>query len=193
MVVTEPTDGAVVLRVLAGDVEAFSLLVDRHHARLARYATHLLGDRAEAEEVVQDAFVRAFRSLAKYENREQFGAWLLRILVNRCRTALARDARRQAAAAVWMREVALGWARESEPAFDPAAGAAAEQLREELAAALAQLPSDQREAVVLRHADELGYEEIAAITGAGVSALKMRVKRGCERLRTLLEASRARS
>jgi RNA polymerase sigma-70 factor (ECF subfamily) len=64
-------------------------------------------------------------------------------------------------------------------------------MRDELAVALAQLPSDQREAVVLRYADELGYDEISSITGAGISALKMRVKRGCERLRAILEASRA--
>ena len=170
----------VVQRVRAGDVEAFALLVDRHHARLSRYALHLLGDRADAEEQVQEAFVRAYRSLARYQERDQFGAWILRILVNRCRSAFARDARRSAATAAW--------ALEGQECFDPSDDAA---LRDELAAALAKLPSDQREAVVLRYAEEMGYDEIAAITGAGISALKMRVKRGCERLRTLLEATRA--
>ena len=176
----QQSDDVVVQRVRAGDVEAFALLVDRHHARLARYALHLLGDRADAEEQVQEAFVRAYRSLARYQERDQFGAWILRILVNRCRTAWARDARRSAATAAWALEATEGPDLTEELA-----------LREELAAALAQLPGDQREAVVLRYAEELGYEEIAAITGAGISALKMRVKRGCERLRTLLEATRA--
>jgi RNA polymerase sigma-70 factor (ECF subfamily) len=180
MYVMHELDDAVVRRVRSGDVEAFALLVDRYHARLARYAVHLLGDAAEAEEQVQEAFVRAYRSLDRYEEREQFGAWILRILVNRCRSALARNARRSAAAAAWVQE-----ASESFSAPDQSA------LREELAAALAQLPGEQREAVVLRYAQDLGYEEISAITGAGISALKMRVKRGCERLRLLLEASRA--
>jgi RNA polymerase sigma-70 factor, ECF subfamily len=180
MYVMREPDGAVVRRVLDGDVEAFAVLVDRHHARLARYACHLLGNRAEAEELVQDTFVRGYRALARYEDREQFGAWMLRILVNRCRTVLARNARRATAAAAW--------AHEERESFDPAALAA---LRDELAAALAQLPSDQREAVVLRYAEELGYDEISALTGAGISALKMRVKRGCMRLRTILEESRA--
>jgi RNA polymerase sigma-70 factor (ECF subfamily) len=180
MYVMQELDDAVVRRVRAGDVEAFALLVDRYHARLARYAVHLLGDRAEAEEQVQEAFVRAYRSLDRYEEREQFGPWILRILVNRCRSALARNARRSAAAAAWAQD-----ASESSVALDQSG------LREELAAALARLPGEQREAVVLRYAQDLGYEEIAAITGVGISALKMRVKRGCERLRLLLEATRA--
>jgi RNA polymerase sigma-70 factor (ECF subfamily) len=178
--VTDPSDAAIIQRVRAGDVEAFALLVDRHHARLARYAFHLLGSEAEAEEAVQDSFVRAYRSLATYREQERFGAWILRILVNRCRTRLVRDKRRE--------EVAAAWARESEQPFEPSERLA---MRDELAVALAQLPGDQREAVVLRYADELDYDEISSITGAGISALKMRVKRGCQRLRAILEASRA--
>ena len=170
----------VVQRVLSGDVEAFALLVDRHHGRMARYAFHLLGSEAEAEEAVQDSFVRAYRSLGTYKEREQFGAWIARILVNRCRTRLVRDKRRE--------ETAAAWVREADQPFEPSERLA---MRDELAVALAQLPTEQREAVVLRYADELDYDEISSITGAGISALKMRVKRGCERLRAILEASRA--
>jgi RNA polymerase sigma-70 factor (ECF subfamily) len=178
--VNQPLDSAVVQRVLAGDVEAFALLVERYHGRLARYAIHLLGSEAEAEEAVQDAFVRAYRSLATYQERERFGAWILRILVNRCRTRLVRERRRE--------ETAAAWVREADQPFEPSERLA---MRDELAVALAQLPSEQREAVVLRYADDLDYDEISSITGAGISALKMRVKRGCERLRAILEASRA--
>lgn len=177
---TSPPDATIVQRVFSGDVEAFALLVDRHHARLARYAFHLLGSEAEAEEAVQDSFVRAYRALGTYREQEQFGAWILRILVNRCRTRLVRDRRRE--------EVAAAWVRERAEPFDLSERLA---VRDELAVALAQLPVEQREAVVLRYADELGYEEMCSITGAGMSALKMRVKRGCQRLRAILEASRA--
>jgi RNA polymerase sigma-70 factor (ECF subfamily) len=178
--VNEQSDSAVVQRVLAGDVEAFALLVDRHHARMARCAFHLLGSEAEADEAVQDSFVRAYRSLGIYREQEQFGGWIMRILVNRCRTRLVRDKRRE--------ETAAAWLRESDQPFEPDDKFA---LRDELSVALAQLPAELREAVVLRYADDLGYEEISTITGAGISALKMRVKRGCERLRAILEASRA--
>lgn len=85
-----PSDAEIIHQVRQGDSEAFGVLVDRHSARLSRYALHLLGNRADAEEAVQEALVRAFRSLARYEEREQFGAWLLRILVNRYRTLASR-------------------------------------------------------------------------------------------------------
>ena len=180
---THPSDSIVVQRVIAGDVEAFALLVDRHHGRLARYAFHLLGSDAEAEEAVQDSFVRAYRSLATYKEQELFGAWIMRILVNRCRTRLVRERRRE--------ETAAAWLRENDEPFEPFEPSDHFATRDELSIALAQLPAEQREAVVLRYADELGYDEISSITGAGISALKMRVKRGCERLRAILEASRA--
>ena len=129
----EPTDSAIVQRVIAGDVEAFALLVDRYHARMARYAFQLLGSEAEAEEAVQDSFVRAYRSLSTYREQERFGAWILRILVNRCRTRLVRDKRRE--------EVAAAWVREAEQPFEPSERLA---MRDELAVALAQLPDEQR-------------------------------------------------
>ncbi|HVD04901.1 MAG TPA: sigma factor, partial [Gemmatimonadaceae bacterium] len=74
----EATDAAVVRRVLAGDVEAFAVLVERHHQRCLRLAMRLVGSAQDAEEVVQDAFVRAYRALGRYEEREQFSAWLTR-------------------------------------------------------------------------------------------------------------------
>src|SRR5437867_267771 len=88
------SDAALVRRVQAGDTAAYADLVARYRDRLGRYALHMLGNREDAEEVLQDAFVRAYRSLARCDDPERFGAWLYGILVNRCRTAGARAARR---------------------------------------------------------------------------------------------------
>src|SRR4029078_13007702 len=88
------SDGVIVARVLRGDVEVFRVLVNRYRDRYARYAFHMLGNREDAEEALQDAFTRAYRSLARCEDPERFGAWLFRILVNRCRTLGARRGRR---------------------------------------------------------------------------------------------------
>src|SRR6266480_3531407 len=88
------SDAALVRRVQAGDTGAYADLVARYRDRLGRYALHMLGNREDAEEVLQDAFVRAYRSLARCEDPERFGAWLFRILVNRCRTVGARRGRR---------------------------------------------------------------------------------------------------
>src|SRR2546430_2336925 len=88
------SDAALVRRVHAGDTGAYADLVARYRDRLGRYALHMLGNREDAEEVLQDSFVRAYRSLARCDDPERFGAWLYGILVNRCRTAGARAARR---------------------------------------------------------------------------------------------------
>ena len=180
---TDPPDAALVRSVLAGDVEAYAVLVARHRDRLGRYARHMLGNREDAEEALQDAFVRAYRSLGRCEDPARFEAWLFRILVNRCRTAAGRRGRRER---IFLPERDWpGGGTEEHPA---------ERLawRDEIARALALLDADQREAFLLKYVEELSYEEMEVLTGAGVSALKMRVKRARERLRGLLrEAHRA--
>jgi RNA polymerase sigma-70 factor (ECF subfamily) len=138
----------------------------------------MLGTREDAEEALQDAFVRAYRSIAKCDDPERFGSWLFRILANRCRTAGSRRGRREK---TFVRdELALLDAFEEHPAERA-------QWREEIQRALMRLDRDQREAFLLKHVEDLGYDEMAELTGVGVSALKMRVKRACERLRVLLQ------
>lgn len=77
------SDAELVRRSRGGDPAAFEALVDRHYPACLRYAFRMLGDRMDAEEAVQDAFVRAHRALWRYRERDQFRAWLLRILANR--------------------------------------------------------------------------------------------------------------
>lgn len=171
------SDHAIIQEVLSGNVEAFSRLVDRHYDRCARIALRIVGNREDAEEAVQDAFLRAYRALGSYEDRERFSAWLTRILVNQCRTLLARAQKREAVFSdLDLRDAELVVER---PGVAPS--------WPELDRALAQLSSDQREAVVLRYSDDLTYDEMARITGVGESALKMRVQRAFARLRALLE------
>ena len=169
-------DLAIIHRVLEGDVEAYARLVDRHFDRCARIAFRIVGNREDAEEALQDAFFRAWNALGDYEERERFSAWLTRIVVNQCRTVLARTRRREA----MFLDVDPG-----DLSF-AAVGADEQHSGPDLERALAQLPAAQREALVLRYADDLTYEEMAKITGAGESALKMRVQRAFARLRALL-------
>ena len=160
----------------AGDVRAFAELVDSYYARCLRFALHMLASRSDAEEAVQDTFVRVYKALPQYEEREAFEPWLFRILANRCRTAGARE-RRHAEV------VEYGDVPER-----PAASGHDEAIawREEIGIALAALPGDQREAFLMRHVEDLSYEDMSVATGAGVSALKMRVKRACDALRVRL-------
>jgi RNA polymerase sigma-70 factor, ECF subfamily len=171
------TDGQIVAQVLDGNVDAYALLVARYRGRLGRYALHMLGSREDAEEALQDAFVRAYRSLARCEEPERFGAWIFRILLNRCRTSGARGSRRRRTFVT--DDAALFGASEEHPAERNA-------WREEISLAIQRLRADQREAFLMKYIEDLSYEEMSQATGVGVSALKMRVLRACDRLRELL-------
>src|SRR5256884_4965167 len=162
------SDAALVCRVQAGDTGAYANLVARYRDRLGRYALHMLGNREDAEEVLQDAFVRAYRSLARCDDPERFGAWLYGILVNRCRTAGARATRRA------RRFVHDPAALETAPLAGPDGQA---EWDDTVRWALARLPSESREAFLLKHVEELEYEDMARLTGAGGSCSKMRGKR----------------
>jgi RNA polymerase sigma-70 factor (ECF subfamily) len=173
------SDAALVAQVIAGDAEAFALLLRRYRDAHIRFATRMLGNRDDADEALQSAFLRAFRSLAKCVEPERFGAWLYRIVVNECRTLAARRAHRERS--LVRGPATLGTLAERD---DPVGSDA---LREEIQYALDTLNPEHREAFVLKHVEELSYEEMTEITGVGVSALKMRVKRACQRLQELLE------
>jgi RNA polymerase sigma-70 factor (ECF subfamily) len=167
-------DAADVQRVLAGNVDAYAALVDRYYDRCARFAVRMLGNRDDAEDALQATFVRAYRALDRYQERDRFSAWLYRILVNQCRSVAARRAHRER---VFVREEALlanapdrsqGWTGEDE---------------EFVQRVLNELDPLLREAFLLKYIEEMSYEEMSALTGVGVSALKMRAKRACDRLR----------
>jgi RNA polymerase sigma-70 factor (ECF subfamily) len=171
------SDAEIVRRVRDGDAAAFAVLVARYRDRLGRYAMHMLGDRGDAEEALQDAFVRAYRSLARCREDGQFGPWLFGILVNRCRTAGRRAARRHR---MFVRdEVSLE--RASAPETPDRA-----EWDDTVRWAMERLAPPLREAFLLKHVEDMEYEEMSRMTGTGVSALKMRVMRAREQLRALL-------
>jgi len=168
-------DGAVVRRVLGGDVEAYRLLVERYRRAYGRYAMALLRDPDAAADAVQEAFIRAYEGLAGCREPDRFGAWFFRILQNQCRNALARRKETVDLGAV---ELA---------GRDRAAGAVERgELAAALEEALAALTAEQREAFVMKHVEGRSYEEMAALLGVGVDALKMRVHRARDALREQL-------
>jgi RNA polymerase sigma-70 factor, ECF subfamily len=160
----------------AGDVRAFASLVDLYYARCLRFALHMLSSRSDAEEAVQDTFVRVYRALPSYREQDAFEPWLFRILGNRCRTAGAKE-RRHAEVMEYgdVPERATAAKHDVEIAW-----------REEIDLALRSLPVEQREAFLMRHVEGMSYEDMSTATGAGLSALKMRVKRACDALRLRL-------
>lgn len=171
-------DAEVIDRVLHGDTELFGVLVDRYQGECVAYAKYMTGSYDEAADIVQNSFVRAYRSLGRCRDPERFRGWLFRIVSNQCKTHLARRKRR--------RREAL-----SRVADHPAEVAASEsvekeELRRRVHEALQALSVDQREALVLKYVHGLSLPEMADVLSATVPALKMRLLRGREALRERL-------
>lgn len=175
----ERTDAQVVRDVLAGDRDAFRLLVRRYGDVLYTHAVRMAGDPDEAADLVQQALVQGFRKLASCRDPERVGAWLFRILANRCKDHV-RSARRGHIALDRLPQLRTAGA-------SPADAAGYAEVRGRLRAALGVLTPEQREAFVLKHVEGRSYEEIAAVMDCSVASLKMRVHRAREALRGLLE------
>lgn len=172
------SDAVLVRRVLEGDAGAFTALVDSHAPACLRFATRMLGTREDAEDATQETLMRAYRALHTFDDHTPFRTWLFSILVNRCRTSILRRSRR----ARWISTNGDHVAAASVPSNTDSL-----ELKVELVRALEALSPELREAFLLKHVEQLEYEEMAAITGRGVSALKMRVRRACARLRRDLQ------
>jgi RNA polymerase sigma-70 factor, ECF subfamily len=170
---------------LADDLDdAFPALVDAHQDRLFTIAVRFLGNRSDAEEAAQDAFVRVYRALGGYSPERirdlRLRPWLATIVLNVCRN---RTRVRRVATTELVFEPA------AEPAGDPFAG---RHARDTWAALLADLPPAQRAALVLRHVDGLSYTEIAAALDRPEGTVKAQVHRGLAALRTALIAAERR-
>lgn len=176
MQVPSPTDEDLLRAAAAGDQSAFSALVRRHEDRVFNIAVRITGDRADALDAMQDTFVAVFRQAASFRAEAAFTTWLYRVAVNACRDLLRK--RR----------------RFPEPTEEvperPAAGIGTEDavgLRLDLAQALARLPEEYREAVLMHDLGAVPYDEIAALTGVALGTVKSRISRGRRRLAELLE------
>lgn len=169
------SDGALVARTLGGDLHAYAALMARYRDKLGRYAFHMLGNREDAQEALQDSFVRAYRGLAACREPERFGAWLFRILVNRCRTVRRQLQRSRRFDGDLPDDVPSGGERPD--GFE---------WRDEIGQALDRLRPHYREAFLLRYVEGFDYAEMAQMTGAKEPALRMRVKRASDQLRELL-------
>jgi RNA polymerase sigma-70 factor (ECF subfamily) len=169
----EPPDAEVITRVLSGDVEAFGILIRRYEPGLHRFATRMLGSADAAADAVAEGLVRAYRHLRGCREPARFRTWVYRIVVNRCKSHLARRP---------SGDLSLD---DLPPLPDPADNAMALERAEQLTLvtrALAALTAEKREAFVLKHVEGLSYEEMAVVTGARVPTLKMRVHRAREAL-----------
>jgi RNA polymerase sigma-70 factor, ECF subfamily len=165
-------EGELVDRARAGDRGAFEQLVRLHADRLYAVVVRLVGDRHDAEEAVQETFVRAWRGLERFEGRSQFFTWLYRIGVNESRRIRARRVVRPAPAPLEDAPSEVADRRS-----EPHACAEARDLRRALEAAILRLPIEYRTPLVLRDVEGLSTAEAAAVMALGEAAFKSRLHR----------------
>ena len=170
-------DEELLARFVAGDEECFTALVQRHEDRIFALALRMTGDRADALDATQDTFVTAYRRASSFRGDAAFGTWLFRIGVNACRDLMRKRTR----APTPTEEAGMGIAAR-DTAVDEAVA-----LRMDLAAALAAIPEEYREAVVMHDMGGVPYEEIARLTGTAVGTVKSHISRGRRKLADLLE------
>jgi RNA polymerase sigma-70 factor, ECF subfamily len=176
----ELSDGELVERVLGGDTEVYAELVRRHQAPLYRHALGMLGSPDAAADLTQECFIRAYSRLPSCNDPGRFGAWSFRILRNGCLDYL-KDRRQET---IPIEDEGLLGIADADPQLEVERS----EIRDAVQRALAMLPEAQREAFLLKHVEELSYEEMTALIGVSESALKMRVKRAREALQVLLTA-----
>lgn len=165
-----------------GDVAAFEELVGLHADRLFALVVRIMGDRRDAEDVIQEALLRAWRSMPRFQGRSMFFTWLYRIAVNESNRALERRARNGGSVPVDDSAVPLAAPTEQGPVMQ----AEYRELREQLEHAIAGLPQPYRSAVVLRDVEGLSTRQAAEIAGVGEAAFKSRLHQARMKIRLTL-------
>ena len=183
----ESTDEAAVARARAGDKDAFRVLVERHSRYLFRLAYRMTGNEQDAEDVVQEGFLRAYRQLGKFDQRASFATWLHRIVSN-CALDLMRARERRRARTQpsdpEMEDPILS-VRATDPT--PERQAMSGEVRDRIAEAMKDLSAAERTAFVLRHFEGMRIEDLSRLLGCQPGAAKHAVFRAVRKLRRALE------
>lgn len=178
----ELTDEQLIAAFTGGESAAFEELIRRHEQKIFGLCLRIMGDRSDAFDAAQEAFITAFRHLDSFRGDAAFGTWLYRVGINSCKDLLRKRSR-----------IPLGSSEtEVQAPDDPAAQVS---MRVDIARALQELPEEYREAVVMHDLGGIPYEEIARLTNTRIGTVKSRISRGRRRLAELMElpATRATS
>jgi RNA polymerase sigma-70 factor (ECF subfamily) len=178
---TEPTDQQLVVRVQKGDKRAFDLLVLKYQYKVHSIVARFIRDSDEVRDVVQEAFIKAYRALPKFRGDSQFYTWLYRIAVNTAKNYLVARSRRPPSSDVDLDDAEYYSGSEQLKDFGtPENQLFRDQLEEVINRAINELPEDLRTAVTLREYEGLSYEDIASVMNCPVGTIRSRIFRGRE-------------
>ncbi|MFZ6725792.1 RNA polymerase sigma factor RpoE [Undibacterium sp. MH2W] len=188
-------DQILVERVQRGDKKAFELLVSKYQRKLMRLVSRLVYDQAEAEDVVQEAFIKAYRALPNFRGEAAFYTWLYRIGINTAKNYLVNQGRRAPTSTDSDVEDAEGFS-DADGLRDintPESLLASKQIAATVNAAMSALPEELRNAITLREIEGLSYDEIAEVMLCPIGTVRSRIFRAreaiAERLRPILGTS----
>ncbi len=178
-----PTDAQLITQVLAGNQAKYRLLVERHHRAVFNAAYRLLGQREEAADISQDAFLRAYQALDRFHLDKPLAPWLCRIAIN-----LALNRLKQQRPTLPLEDDRGGYKLEvPDSSAEPQANLLRVERQQMVRQAILALPPEQRAVIELRHFQEQSYEEIAAGLDISLANVKSRLFRARQKLRTILD------
>jgi RNA polymerase sigma-70 factor (ECF subfamily) len=177
----DDTDQQLVQRVQAGDKAAFNLLVMKYQHRVLKLVSRFVSDAAEAEDVAQEAFLKAYRALASFRGESAFYTWLYRIAINTAKNALVANRRRPVDFDLDLQDPEQ-YERQARLKDEdtPEGVLLTDEIRNVVERAMEQLPEDLRTAIVLRELEGLSYEEIAEAMDCPVGTVRSRIFRARE-------------
>jgi RNA polymerase sigma-70 factor (ECF subfamily) len=177
-------DAALVAQALAGDRDAYGLLVQRHSRSLFALAYRVTGNQDDADEVVQETFLRAYRSLSRFEQRSNFGTWLYRITMN-CALDLKQKRKPEVGSVQVAEDPEPGEQQVQLASSSPSQEQVmfGTQVREKVAQAMKLLSKTERAAFVMRHLEGRSIEEIAGVLGQKPNATKNSIFRAVQKMR----------
>ena len=178
---TEPTDHQLVIRVQKGDKRAFDLLVLKYQYKVHAIVARFIRDSDEVRDVVQEAFIKAYRALPKFRGDSQFYTWLYRIAVNTAKNYLVARSRRPPSSDVDLADAEYySGSDQLKDVSSPENQLFCDELEAVINQAIVELPEDLRTAVTLREYEGLSYEDIAAVMDCPVGTIRSRIFRGRE-------------
>lgn len=181
-------DQELVVRVQQGDKKAFDLLVLKYQLRVAKLVSRFLRNQSDVPDVVQEAFIKAYRALPNFRGESAFYTWLYRIAINTAKNHLVAQSRKSPVNSIDVQDAedygVSEWLNEY---ASPEREALAGELETTIHQAMGELPTDLREAITLREIEGLSYEDIAAVMDCPIGTVRSRIFRAREAIDSKLQ------